>query len=108
MYGGAGADGISGSAGSDVIFGGTLADEIRDGRGADTIHGGLGNDFIGLIKDGTPDTVTCGPGRDVVYGATPINTVAADCEEVHVGPPPGCRALPQRVLAPLREAARCP
>jgi Ca2+-binding RTX toxin-like protein len=107
VYGGAGRDGIIGGAGSDVIFGGSRGDFLlRDGPGADTVYGGLGNDTVVLVKDGTPDTVICGSGHDQVFGATPINTVAADCEEVHVGPP-GCRGLPQRVLAPLREAARC-
>jgi Ca2+-binding RTX toxin-like protein len=92
-----------------VIFGGAWADNFHDGLGTDTVYGGRGNDVVVLAKDGTPDTVHCGSGRDVVYGATSGNTVAADCEEVHVGqPPPGCRGLSQRALAPLRVAARCP
>jgi hypothetical protein len=71
-----------------VIFGGAGADSpIFDGPGTDTIYCGQGNEFVNLNKDGTPDTVPCGPGHDVVGGATPINTVAADCEEVHVGYP---------------------
>ena len=65
----------------------------------------LGNDDVIPQKDGTPDTVTRGSGQDVVFGATSENIVTADCEEVHVEQP--CRGLPQRVLAPLREAARC-
>jgi hypothetical protein len=60
-----------------------------------------------LEADGTPDTVHCGPGHDVVFRATSENTVAGDCEEVHVAGPPGCRGVPQRVPPPLREAARC-
>jgi Ca2+-binding RTX toxin-like protein len=102
LYGGAGRDSIgradgapSGSAaGSDVIFGGAAHDFIYDGLGADTIHGGMGSDFVDLENDQTPDTVTCGPGQDVVYGATSENTIATDCEEVHVGPPPDatCRS----------------
>jgi hypothetical protein len=81
-------DEIFGGAGSDVTFGGPGADFLRDVPGADTIHRGPGNDYVVLVKDGTPDTVHCGPGRhDGVVGATPINTVAADCEEVHVGQP---------------------
>ena len=99
ISGGAGSENIGGGAGSDVIFGGRLSDFLfSDGPGTDTIYGGLGNDLLILEKDGTPDTVHCGPGRhDVVYGATPINTVAADCEEVHVGPCTSghdCRRLP--------------
>jgi Ca2+-binding RTX toxin-like protein len=108
--------GSNGGAGSDVIFGGAGADGsageinsegfIFDGPGADTIYGGRGNDAVFLDADGTPDTVTCGPGHDVVWGATSENTVAANCEVVHVKTP-SCRSLPQQVLAPLREAARC-
>jgi Ca2+-binding RTX toxin-like protein len=108
IYGGAGRDDIDGGTGADVIFGGAMRDAfLSDGRGTDTIYGGRGNDIVVLTKDGTPDTAHCGPGRDVVYGATPMNTVAGDCEEVHVAQPPGCGRLPQRVLPPLREAARC-
>jgi Ca2+-binding RTX toxin-like protein len=103
IHGGNQTDFLYGGPGADVIFGG---DYIFDGSGADTIYGGLGGDFIYLTKDGTPDTVTCGSGHDVVWGATSENTVAADCEDVYVGPP-ACRGLPQRVLPPLREAARC-
>jgi Ca2+-binding RTX toxin-like protein len=88
MYSRAGGDGIEGGAGSDVLFGGIEPDFLFDGPGADTIHGGLGNDEVQLTKDRTPDTVTCGTGHDVVWGATSENTVAADCEEVHVKAPP--------------------
>jgi Ca2+-binding RTX toxin-like protein len=106
-YGGAGRDQIQGDAGADVIFGGPMGDPlIVDGPGTDTIYGGLGNDTVILVKDGVPDTVTCGSGHDVVWGATNVNTVAADCEEVHVKQPT-CRALLQRVLPVAREAARC-
>jgi hypothetical protein len=68
------------------------ADLLIDGRGADTIYGGPRGDTVILEKDGTPDTVTCGPGKDEVWGATSDNTVAADCEKVHVKQPPSCRA----------------
>jgi hypothetical protein len=99
VYGDTGHDEIEGGTGSDVIFGGVGGDYIsEDGPGADTIHGGLGNDTVILQKDGTPDTVTCGRGHDSVYGAIGGNAIAADCEEVHVGPPPcGCeQRLPVR------------
>ena len=107
VYGGAGRDNTFGGAGSDVIFGGTGGDGIYPGAGADTIHGGLGRDGVLLVGDGAPDTVTCGPGHDVVWGATSKNTIAADCEDVHVGYPPCDRDVPQRVRPPVREAARC-
>jgi Ca2+-binding RTX toxin-like protein len=93
IYAGAGPDTIFGNAGSDVIFGGKLGDRIRDGLGADTIYGGLGPDTVYLQKDGTSDTVTCGPGHDVVWGASSENIVAADCEEVHVVSSCGCLLL---------------
>ncbi|MEP6526771.1 MAG: calcium-binding protein [Nocardioidaceae bacterium] len=106
IYGGAGGETIYGDAGSDVIFGGTMGEFfIVDGRGTDTIYGGLGGDRVNLTKDGTPDAVTCGSGKDQVWGATSENTIAGDCEEVHVERY-SCRVLPQRVLPPLREA-RC-
>jgi hypothetical protein len=58
---------------------------IGDGQGTDTICSGLRNDTVFLDKDGTSDPVHYGPGHDVVYGATPgENTIAADCEGVHV------------------------
>jgi Ca2+-binding RTX toxin-like protein len=106
LYGGAGGDGLSGGAGSDVIFGGRMADSlILDGRGADTIYGGLGNDNVILEKDGAPDTVTCGPGEDEVWGATSENTVASDCEEVHVKQP-HCACEPHRIAIPPAAAER--
>jgi hypothetical protein len=71
--------------GDDTIYGGAGADLLVDGSGADTIYGGLGNDGFVLEEDGTPDTVTCGPGRDEVFGATSENSIAADSEQVHVG-----------------------
>jgi Ca2+-binding RTX toxin-like protein len=108
LYGGAGFDGITGFVGSDVIFGGAMGDGfLFDGAGADTIHGGLGNDTVYLAVDGSLDIVICGPGHDAVWGATSENTVAADCETVHVQQPPCGRGTPQRVPPPLREAAPC-
>ena len=100
LYGGAGGDGLSGGAGSDVIFGGRMADSlILDGRAADTIYGGLGNDNVILERDEAPDTVICGPGEDEVWGATSENTVASDCEEVHVKQPT-CACEPHRIAMP--------
>ncbi len=82
-----------------MLLGGATGDYLFDGPGADTIHGGLGDDYVVLAEDGTPDTVTCGPGKDQVWGATGGNTVAADCEEVHVEPP-GCGCDPRLSVRP--------
>jgi hypothetical protein len=89
-----------------VIFGDIQGDYIFDGPGIDTIYGGRGNDIVVLAKDGTSDTVTCGPGHDVVYGATAVNSVSPNCEQIHVQHP-RCQDLPQRVPPAVREPARC-
>ena len=47
---------------------------------ADTVNGGAGNDRI-HVRDGEPDTVTCGDGFDVVR-ADDEDSVATDCERV--------------------------
>jgi Ca2+-binding RTX toxin-like protein len=94
IFGGSGVDKVFAGRGDDTIRGGPRRDRLFDGQGDDTIYGGLRNDTVFLDKDGTSDTLYCGPGHDVVYGATPgENTIAADCEGVHVmlphdrGPP---------------------
>jgi Ca2+-binding RTX toxin-like protein len=112
VHAGRGDDTIQGGGHNDYLYGGPGADlivggeYILDGSGVDTIHAGLGGEYIYLTKDRTHDTVHCGSGHDFVWGATSENTIAADCENVYVGPA-ACRSLPQRVLPPLREAARC-
>jgi Ca2+-binding RTX toxin-like protein len=45
---------LRGLAGNDLLDG---------GRGADRLDGGSGNDTL-AARDGTRDTVACGPGRD--------------------------------------------
>jgi PKD repeat protein len=75
------ADRLVGGAGSDVIRGGAGNDVIVGGAGRDTLSGGAGNDRIYAV-DGAVDTISCGPGRDVVF-ADRIDRVARDCEVVH-------------------------
>jgi len=61
-----------------TVSGGDGADTIIGNVKSDTIDGGDGRDYIDVL-DGGADTVTCGPGTDVVrYDAT--DTIAADCE----------------------------
>ena len=61
-----------------TVSGGDGADTIIGDVKSDTIDGGDGRDYIDVL-DGGADTVTCGPGTDVVrYDAT--DTIAADCE----------------------------
>jgi Ca2+-binding RTX toxin-like protein len=69
--------------GSFTIHGGDGADTIIGGVFADTIDGGDGRDYIDVLE-GEADTVSCGPGRDVVrYDAS--DAIAADCE-ILLGP----------------------
>jgi Ca2+-binding RTX toxin-like protein len=74
LWGGAGADVLTGSntfdilrggAGRDRIDGGGDGDLIYPGSGSDVVLGGLGSDTISA-RDRTTDSVDCGPGHDVV------------------------------------------
>lgn len=74
IAGSAGPDRIWGNAGNDVILGDDQAplalgkpggDRIVPGGGRDYVDAGGGNDLI-ISRDGRPDTVDCGPGRDRV------------------------------------------
>jgi hypothetical protein len=92
-----------------VIFGGVGSDLIFDGVGKDTTYGGHGGDHVVLDADGASDTVHCGPGHDVVLGATPgENTIAADCEEVHVGGCSECFDAARAVQLESRLSSRGP
>lgn len=84
---------LAGDAGSDVLLAatGSGAIELSGGAGADTIHthlggttvdAGSGNDVIN-VRGGagtSADTVTCGPGWDVVVADRLIDSIARDCE----------------------------
>jgi Ca2+-binding RTX toxin-like protein len=78
---GRGNDTVDGAAGNDRIFAGAGVDTVRGGDGndriwamarvdavagdgtADTVDGGAGNDRI-MVRDGEPDSVSCGEGSD--------------------------------------------
>jgi hypothetical protein len=65
IYGGDGDDTLTGSSGANTIDGGPANDTIVGGKGTDGLYGGPGDDAIDS-KDGTVDTVDCGPGSDIV------------------------------------------
>ena len=94
---------IDTGAGDDVIDAGYGNDTIVAGPGRDTVSADqesadcavfksctspTGNDTVDL-RDGEADALTCGAGADTVQ-ADPVDTVAADCENVTraVTPPP--------------------
>jgi hypothetical protein len=70
LYGYGGNDTIEGLAGNDLING---------GPGADVLRGGPGDDRI-AAADGTPDTISCGTGRDIVNAD--LNDSVDRCEVV--------------------------
>ncbi len=83
LSGDAGHDRLNGGAGDDTLLGGGGRDIITGGAGSDVIAGGNGNDTI-RARDGVPDRITCGPGRDRVT-ADKVDDVARDCEVVRRG-----------------------
>ena len=71
---------LTGGGGSDVLCGVGGGDRLRPGAGADVVRAGAGNDTIDA-RDGSADTLACGPGRDTVR-ADRRDRVARDCERV--------------------------
>jgi Ca2+-binding RTX toxin-like protein len=74
------ADLLSGRAGNDALAGRGGADVLRGGKGRDVLRGGAGRDGFAmragvelaepgrdriLARDGKPDEINCGSGRDV-------------------------------------------
>ena len=99
VHAGKGDDTVNGGPGRDLIFAQRGADTVNGGAGADnlwalahkdvtnapgepadTVNGEAGRDRI-HVRDGEPDTVTCGSGFDVVY-ADFDDLVASDCDRV--------------------------
>ncbi len=56
-------DRVEAAAGDDVVIGGAGRDVIYGGPGADWLFGSAGDDLL-LARDGQPDIVDGGPGRD--------------------------------------------
>ena len=77
--GGGGNDVIDAGTGADRVLGGPGADRLSGGRGPDDVRAGAGDDRV-AARDGTPDRVDCGPGRDVV--AADRLDVVSGCETV--------------------------
>jgi Ca2+-binding RTX toxin-like protein len=71
MGGGPGNDVVHGYAGNDTLIGGPGRDDIRGGPGADRF----------IARDGQPDRIVCGPGRDRVQRDL-SDKVGSDCESV--------------------------
>jgi beta-lactamase regulating signal transducer with metallopeptidase domain len=63
LTGTAGRDLLLGRKGADTLSSGRGPDRIRGGGGSDTIHSGSGSDAVGSWRDGSPDSVDCGPGQ---------------------------------------------
>jgi RTX calcium-binding nonapeptide repeat (4 copies) len=72
LQGNAGNDNLTGRGGPDLLVGGT---------GRDRLLGGPGADNIVAEADVARDSVSCGPGRDIVT-AELVDRVARDCETV--------------------------
>jgi Ca2+-binding RTX toxin-like protein len=68
MYGGAGADKLSGGGGDDILNGGAGIDKLTGSGGDDLLQGGLGNDT--LSGGAGDDQLYGGPGHDTLSGGT--------------------------------------
>jgi Ca2+-binding RTX toxin-like protein len=80
-----GADLIAGAGGKDVLMGGPGRDKIFGGKKFDHILGGVGSDTI-MARDNRPDTIECGPGRDVAR-VDRVEDGVYDCEELRIPKP---------------------
>jgi RTX calcium-binding nonapeptide repeat (4 copies) len=86
LRGTSGPDRINGKAGADEIYGLGGSDVLVGGSGRDYLVGGSGSDLL-ETRDGTRDSVDCGPGRDRVV-ADRSDIVSATCEVVLRPPAP--------------------
>jgi Ca2+-binding RTX toxin-like protein len=84
-----GSDVIKGRGGKDVLRGDGGGDRIAGGKKFDRIDGGPGSDRI-KARDGQPDEIDCGLGRDVATVDRHEDGVF-DCERLRAPPPFGRR-----------------
>jgi Ca2+-binding RTX toxin-like protein len=87
IKGGGGFDRIDGKGGADTLIGGPGGAVLVGGPGRDEFNAvngkpvdGQGHDVI-RARDGTPDVINCGPGKDVAYVDRSEDGVF-DCERV--------------------------
>jgi Ca2+-binding RTX toxin-like protein len=87
------ADDLDGGYGSDILVGGATIDggagtDLITSTGGATITAGPGADLVNAADgSGVADTISCGPGYDVVW-ADATDHVARDCERRLSGPAP--------------------
>lgn len=77
-----GSDLLLGLGGDDILLGLGGDDCLIGGPGRDTVDAGAGNDVV-TAKDGTAETVRCGPGTDTVIADRSDRLIA--CERVSRG-----------------------
>jgi hypothetical protein len=85
-----GHDELDGRGGADVLIGGTGTDRLEGGTGRDSFNMRLGvakpapgRDKI-YARDGKPDEINCGTGRDIAY-VDDVEDGVYDCERVKAG-----------------------
>ena len=98
VIGGSGNDVIDADDGPNEVYGGPGDDSLNGGGEGDKIDGGAGQDGVNALDPGAdgdapggdgsgdvpPDTVSCGSGRDRVYGDE-ADGYGSDCERVSRG-----------------------
>jgi Ca2+-binding RTX toxin-like protein len=78
--GGPPADRLVGTKGADVLRGHRGADVLLGRGGFDRFAGGPGPDRI-VARDGGPDEINCGPGRDIAM-VDDVEDGVVSCERV--------------------------
>jgi len=91
------ADRLRGGKGRDVVRGGMGHDVMRGGKGHDVLRGGKGRDGFEmrrgralpapgsdriLARDGRPDEINCGAGKDDIALVDAVEDGVYDCEKV--------------------------